>query len=74
MPEREIMHLLGVVEERTRSIQADVAEIKGHQIQQNARTDKLEVWMNRIIGGAAFAIALSPLFIYEIRQELGSLF
>ena len=72
--EREVRQLLGAVDERTKSIKEDVVAIKGHQITQNARTDKLEIWMQRILGGAALAALGSPLFIFEIRQSIAGLF
>jgi hypothetical protein len=77
-PERDplstIAAVLGRLDERSEGIQADISEVKEHQIEQNGRITALERWVQRIVGGTALLGLMAPLFLLGIRESIVELF
>ena len=54
-----------------------VARVQEDQLQEavktNHRISTLEGWRDRMIGGGVLAVAMSPLFIFEVRQWIAGI-
>ncbi len=49
----------------------DVSDVKNMLVAQNGRIRALERWRDRFAGALTVMVALTPLVIFEFRQEIG---